>query len=167
MLLPASGTKMNFGFVAKFNKNASNLQGNVNLIVRSQCLAAGTGGGNYAPRPGRDGLCIYQVRSTNISSMADQPATSTLPGYGNLVGNAIISDVTWPSAQSLIGGGTTQIEMYDNQSGNSSTTPDTFGIQVLDNKGKVWLSNNWNAGTLKTVTTTSAAQIQGGNVTAH
>ncbi len=165
--MPASGTKMNYGFVAKFNKNGSNLQGNVNIIIRSHCLAAGVGGTSYVPRPGSDGLCVYQVKGTNVSSMADQPATSTVPGYGNIVGNAIISDVTWSTAQSLIGGGTTQLEMYDNQSGNSGTTPDTLGIQVTDNKGKLWFSNNWNGATLKTVTTTAAPQIQGGNVTAH
>ena len=167
LLMPASGTKMNYGFVAKFNKNASNLQGNVNIIIRSHCLATGVGGSNYVPRPGPDGLCVYQVKGTNVSSMADQQATSTVPGYGNIVGNAIISDVTWPTAQALMGGGTTQMEMYDNQSGNSGTTPDTLGIQVTDNKGKLWFSNNWNGATLKTVTTTTAPQIQGGNVTVH
>jgi hypothetical protein len=66
-----------------------------------------------------------------------------------------------------LGGGTTQLELYDNQSGNSGTTPDTLGIQVTDNKGKLWFSNNWNGATLKTITTTGAPQIQGGNVTAH
>jgi hypothetical protein len=167
LLTPASGTKMNYGFVAKFNKNASNLQGNVNIIIRSHCLAAGVGGTNYAPRPGLDGLCIYQVKGTNISSMADQPATSVALGYGNIVANGIVSDVTWPTVQSLLGGGNTQLEMYDNQSGNSGTSPDTLGIQVTDNKGKLWFSNNWNGATLKTVTTTAAPQIQGGNVTAH
>jgi hypothetical protein len=166
-LMPASGTKMNFGFVAKFNKNASNLQGNVNIIIRSRCLPAKVGGTTYAPRPGLDGLCVYQVKGTNVSSMADQPVTSTIPGYGNIVANAIISDVTWPTVQSLIGGGTTQMEMYDNQSGNSGTIPDTLGIQVTDNKGNLWFSNNWNGATLKTVTTTAAPQIQGGNITAH
>jgi hypothetical protein len=167
LLMPASGTKMNYGFVAKFNKNASNLQGNVNIIIRSQCLAAGVGGSNYAPKKGPDGLCVYQVKGTNVSSMADQPATSTVPSYGNIVGNAIISDVTWPTAQTLMGGGTTQLEMYDNQSGNGGTTPDTLGIQVTDHQGNLWFSNNWNGATLKTVTTPTAPQIQGGNVTVH
>jgi hypothetical protein len=167
LLMPASGTKMNYGFVAKFNKNASNLQGNVNIIIRSRCLAVGIGGTSYAPRPGADGLCVYQVKGTNVSSMADQPATSTTPGYGNIVGNAIVSHVTWSTIQALLGGGTTQLELYDNQSGNSGTTPDTLGIQVTDNKGKLWFSSNWNGATLKTITTTGAPQIQGGNVTAH
>jgi hypothetical protein len=105
MLLPKNGTKMNYGFVAKFNKNASNLQGNVNIIIRSQCLAAGIGGTSYAPTPGLDGLCIYQVKGTTINSMIDQPAVSTTPGYGNIVSNAIISDVTWSKVQSILGGG--------------------------------------------------------------
>ena len=167
MLMPASGTKMNYGFVAKFNKNASNLQGNVNIIIRSHCLAKGIGGSNYLPNWGPDGLCVYQIKGTNVSSMSDQPASSTKPGYGNVVSNAIITDVTWPTSQPVMGGGTTQLEMYDNQSGNSGTTPDTLGIQVTDNKGKVWFSNNWNGATLKTVTATASPQIQGGNVTAH
>jgi len=167
MLLPAVGTKMNYGFVVMFNKNASNLKGNVNLIIRSRCLAANVGGSTYAPRPGLDGLCVYQVKSTNFSSMADQPVTSTTPGYGNFVGNAIISDVTWSTAQSVLGGGTLKMEMYDNQPGNSGTTPDTLGIQVMDNKGTLWFSNNWNGSTLKTITTTTAPQIQGGNITVH
>jgi hypothetical protein len=59
------------------------------------------------------------------------------------------------------------MEMYDNQSGNSGTTPDTLGIQVTDNKGKLWFSNNYNSSLLKTVTMTTAPQVQGGNITAH
>lgn len=158
---------MNFGFVAMFNKNSTNLKGNLNIIIRSQCLAAGVGGTTYAPRPGTDGLCMYQIKSTAISSMADQPATSTTPGYGNIIGNAVINYVTWSNSQGLIGGGTLQMEMYDNQSGNSGTTPDTLVIQVTDNKGNLWFSNNWNGATLKTVTTTGAPQMQGGNEVVH
>lgn len=167
MLLPAIGTKLNFGFITKFNKNASNLQGNVNIIVRSKCLAAKIGGSTYGPVAGPDGLCVYQVKSTSQSSMGDQPATSTKPGYGNIVGNAIVNDVTWANSQPVMGGGTLTIEMYDNQSGNSGTVPDTLSIQIQDNKGNLWFSNNWNGGTLQTVATTGAPQIQGGNVTVH
>lgn len=167
MLLPASGTKMNFGFIVKFSKNGNNLQGNVNIIVRSRCLAPKVGGSNYSPIAGSDGLCVYQIKSPTQTSMTDQPGTSKQPGYGNIVGNAIINDVTWSNAQSVFGGGTLTMELYDNQPGGSGTVPDTLSIQVTDNKGNLWFSNNWNGGTLKTVATTGAPQIQGGNVTAH
>jgi len=38
---------------------------------------------------------------------------------------------------------------------------------VTDNKGGLWFSNNWNSETVNTVATTTAPQIQGGNVTVH
>ena len=165
LFVPADNRKLNFGFVAKYNKKGSNLQGQANIIVRAQCMPAGVQGTSYAPIPGDDGLCTYQIKSNNPTSLTDVPGTNTQPGQGGYVGGAILQDVTWPTVQSLGGGGvfTVQLVVYD--VAEPGTGKDTIGIQLTDKNGVIWLSNNW-SGT-KTVTSATAPVIQGGNIQVH
>jgi hypothetical protein len=162
-LLPAGDTKMHFTITAQSNKNASHLQGEVKVAIRSQCLAAGTGDPSYSPLPGADGLCAYEIDSTLLTSMANLPPTSSAGGYGNIVGTAIVNDVTWPRMQSVLRAGALQVEVYE----SNGSAPDALGIHVTDSTGKVWFSNNWNNATQKTVTAVAAPQIQGGNLQVH
>ena len=66
-LLGTMAAKMNFGYIAKYNKSGANLQASVNIIVRTQCMSSATrtllGLTSYTPHPSDDGLCLYQIKS--------------------------------------------------------------------------------------------------------
>ena len=55
-----AGSKANFGYNVKYNKNGTNLQGSVNIIVRS--------GGR-----------VYQIKGTTISSLGVAGSRPTSP----------------------------------------------------------------------------------------
>jgi hypothetical protein len=151
-LLGALSSKMNFGFMAKYNKNGSNIQSSVNIILRTSCMTAAQAnslGLTYTPHPGNDGLCVYQVKSNKVISMTDNPystactltSTACSPGYGVLVVGANIQDVTSATPVSLMGGGQLQLVMYDNSEPNIGNN--TLTMQVRDKTGRLWFSNSW------------------------
>ncbi len=61
------GAKMNFGFIGKFNKNASNLQGNVNIIIHSRYLKRELAVVRTCLSRARR-ICVYQVEFTTPGS---------------------------------------------------------------------------------------------------
>jgi hypothetical protein len=151
-LLGPMAAKMNFGYIAKYNKSGSNLQASANIIVRTSCMTAPVIqqlGLNYSPHPGNDGLCAYQIKSNKVISMTDNAyvsactstSTACTPGYGVLVVGANIQDVTSSNPVSVMGGGTLQLVMYDNSEPGIGN--DTLTIQVTDNSGRLWFSNSW------------------------
>ena len=151
-LLGNLGGKVNFGSIGKYNKSGSNLQSSANIIVRTSCMTTSTisalGISNYTPHPGNDGYCVYQIKSNKTVSTTDSPYTSTCtstkcgqPGCGVLVTGANVQDVTQSTAVSLMGGGTLQLQGYDNSEPGIGN--DTLTIQVTDNSGRVWFSNSW------------------------
>ena len=174
-VLGTLATKTNFGFTAKYNKSGSNLQASVNIITRTTCMdtktAATLGYPSYAPHPGDDGLCVYQIKSNKVISMSDTPYSATGPGYGVLVVGANIQDVTQSTTQGLMGGGTLQLVMYDNAEPGAGK--DTITFQVTDNKGNLWFSSSWNGTTTQifngsqTKSTVYAPVINGGNLQVH
>jgi beta-glucosidase len=110
------GSKMNFGFNVKYTKSGTNLQGNVNLMVRSN--------GH-----------VYKIKSTALASLGVKDATANFSGKAN------ITDVTDPlNPISLEGNATLQLWMTDN---GEPGTSDTLGIQVLSKNGGMWFSSNW------------------------
>ena len=110
------GSKSNFGFNVKYNKSGTNLQGSVNIIVRS--------GGQ-----------VYQIKGNAISSLG------VAKPKANFTGKASIQDITNPlSPVAVDGNATLQLWMTDNGEPGSM---DTLGIQVLNKSGGTWFSSNW------------------------
>ncbi|MBK9711261.1 MAG: Ig-like domain repeat protein [Kouleothrix sp.] len=110
------GSKSNFGFNVKYNKSGTNLQGSVNIIVRS--------GGR-----------VYQIKGNAISSLG------VAKPKANFTGKASIQDITNPLSPSAVDGNATlQLWMTDNGEPGSM---DTLGIQVLNKSGGTWFSSNW------------------------
>lgn len=132
-----AGSKNNFGFNLKYNKNGKNLQGKVNVIVR---------------RTEADGIQhIYQIKSNKTNSLSVQ-------SQGKAVFNmqASIQDITDPdNPVSLEGNASLQIEITDNGEPGKA---DMIGISLLSRNGGLWYSSNWNG--VKTVETT----LSGGNL---
>jgi len=141
----APGTKNNFGFNVKYNKSGTNLQGNINTIIRN--------GGR-----------VYQVKGNSMTSLAENPssctnASPTPPCMATFNGKANIQDITDPNSSiSIDGNATLQVTMTDNGEPGSS---DTIGITVWNKSGGLWFSSNW------TGTKTVEQLLGGGNLVVH
>jgi len=117
-----AGSRNNFGFNVKYNKRGTNLQGNINIIVR---------------RTEADGLHVYQIKGNVMTSLAVQPG----PGTATFNGKANIQDITNPLAPvSVDGNATLQVTMDDNGEPGSS---DTLGITVWNKSGGLWFASRW------------------------
>jgi len=158
LLKPATNTKINFGFETKYNKSGSNLQGGANIIIRSACVNGVTG---YTPVPGDDSLCVYQIKSNSLSSLSE--TLTPTPSSAAFTAKASIQDVTRPTALSVAGNLTLQLNMYD--VADPGANADTLSIQVSDSTNGLWISTNW-TGT-KTVINTTTPVINGGNLQVH
>ena len=136
------GTKNNFGFNVKFNKAGTNLQGNINTIIR---------------RTEPDGLHVYQVKGNAMSSLLATPTAK--PTAATFNGKANIRDITDPlDPKTVDGNAALQVTMKDN--GEPGST-DTIGITVWNKAGGLWYSSAWDG--VKTVEQT----IDGGNLVVH
>jgi MBG domain/MBG domain (YGX type) len=137
------GTKANFGFNVKYNKNGTNLQGNINTIVRN--------GGR-----------VYQIKGNSMTSLSVSQcsnATLTNPCTATFNGKASIQDITDPlNVISIDGNATLQVTMTDKGDPGSS---DKIGITVWDKKGGLWFSSNWDG------TKTVEQALGGGNLVVH
>jgi hypothetical protein len=138
------GSRSNFGFSVKYNKNGTNLQGNINAIVR---------------RTESDGrLHTYQIKGNSMTSLAINTATTTTHPYPTAVfdGKASIQDITNPlAAVSVDGGASLNVTMTDR--GEPGTT-DGIAITVWNKNGGLWFSSNWNS------TTTIEQTLAAGNL---
>jgi len=132
MLASEPGLKTNYGFNVKYNKSDTNLQGNVNIIVRSYRLPNGT----------RDTkLHIYQIKSTAILSLSVRKATATTPGTAQFAAKANIQDITNPAVPISVDGGVT-LQMTVTDKGEPGAF-DSIGFTVLNKSGGLYYSNNW------------------------
>src|SRR5262249_5191628 len=136
----------NFGFNVKYNKQGTNLQGNMNTIIRNN---------------GR----VYQIKGNSMTSLTVTPAggcinaTLTSPCTATFNGKASIQDITYPNnVLSIDGNATLQVTMTDKGEPGSS---DTVGITVWNKAGGVWFSSRWDG--TKTVEQT----LGGGNLVVH
>jgi hypothetical protein len=132
-----AGTKSNFGFNVKFNKSATNLQGNVNVIFRR--------GGH-----------TYQIKGNAFTSLGATPSpcskpTATTPCKANFVSKANLQDITNPNAPISLGGNLTfQMSMTD----YGTPTRDTLSIALSDGSALLF-SSNWSG-------TKTVEQVLGG-----
>jgi hypothetical protein len=129
------GLKTNFGFSVKYNKQLTNLLGNMNVIVRN--------GGR-----------TYQIKANSMTSLTTQP--TTIGGPATFAGKASIQDITNPlNVISVDGNATIQVSMTDKGEPGSS---DMIGIAVFNKSGGLWFSSNWSG------TKTIEQTIGGGNL---
>jgi hypothetical protein len=148
------GTKNNFGFNVKYNKQGTNLQGNINTIIRS----------TLGPLSGcpvqAGGVYVYQVKGNSMTSLAVN--TNSTGGTATFNGKASIQDITNPNVMpcSVDGNATLQVDMTDNGSG-SGAPPDTIDITVWNKAGGLWFSSTWDG------TKTIQQNLTGGNLQVH
>jgi uncharacterized repeat protein (TIGR01451 family) len=149
----APGSRNNFGFNVKYNAGGTNLQGNINTIVRNN---------------GR----VYQIKGNSMTSLNVQPpsgcttgvpASSTCPYQAVFTGKANIQDITNPLLPASIDGNATlKVTMTDK---GEPGTSDTIGVTVWNKQGGLYFSSNW-TGTL-TMEQLLAGMQGRGNLVAH
>jgi hypothetical protein len=143
-----AGSKTNYGFNVKYNKGGTNLQGNINIIIR---------------RKEADNIIhVYQVKGNSMTSLGvgavSNPSLAT-PAPATFNGKASITDITNPSSPVAIeGNATLQVDMTDRGDPGAN---DSVGITVWNKSGALWYSSNWNG--IKTV----KQLIGGGNLVVH
>jgi Bacterial Ig-like domain (group 3) len=178
LLTPAAGTKVNFGFEGKYQKKNSNLQGGVNIIIRSACVAAGIGGTNYVPHPSGN-LCVYQIKVPQGQLTSLSETLTPAPPWAEIAGGANIYDITWPDNIQQVANSKTatlQIQMYDVGDPGPGANVDPLSIQITDSNVGLWFSNNWTGSstvisvmgvTNPTATSMTAPLIEGGDLQVH
>jgi hypothetical protein len=139
----------------KYTKTGSNLQGNVNIIVRSYYNPDGTLGNT---------LRVYQIKSNAISWLATQTDTATGKRYASFEAKCNVQDITNPkNVISVAGGLVLDMTLTDAGEPGSSVatfTPDSIGFTIW--KGNdLWYSSNWDG------TRTIEELLDGGNVQVH
>jgi hypothetical protein len=145
-----AGSKIQFAFNVKYNRNKTNLQGHVNVIFVS--------GGR-----------TYQIKSTALASLGtalrtanggscDGPPSALCIAQAELRSKANLIDVTNPSAPvSVAGNLTLRVTATDRGELGSS---DSIGI-TLWNGNTLLLSSEW------TGATTIEGALDGGNIVVH
>jgi large repetitive protein len=152
-----AGSKNNFGLNVKYNKSGSNLQGNINTIIR---------------RTESDGIQhVYQIKGNSMTSLSvNQGASSGCANGGTAAnpctatfnGKASIQDITDPNnVISVDGNATLQVDMTDYATSNGQLPVDMIGVTVWSKSGGMWFSNNW------TGTKTAQQSLGGGNLSVH
>jgi hypothetical protein len=126
LIQPRQGSKNNFGFNLKYNKGGTNLQGNLNTIVRSE-----------------NGK-VYQVKGNVMTSLSVDIKKTLAHPYPTAVfnGKASIQDITDPLAPLPVDGNATlQVSMTDAGEPGSS---DKIAITVWNKAGGLWFASHWN-----------------------
>jgi hypothetical protein len=143
-----AGSRTNYGFNVKYNKNKTNLQGHLNVIFRK-------GGKTYQIKTtATDSLGITYKTATGTCA---GPVTSTCWGFADFRSKANLTDVTNPLAPISMGGGlTAQVTMTDKGEPGSA---DSIGI-TLWNGNTLLFSSRWTTKTEETV-------VGGGNLVVH
>jgi hypothetical protein len=147
------GTNINYGFNVKYNKKGTTPQGNVNIIVRANCLPV-----TIDPLSPGTGTCLYQIKSTAIDSLSANPTAN--PPTAQFNSKANIQDVTDPgNAHGVNGNMILKLTMTDK--GEPGANVDTLGIQLYNSVNQLWFSSYW-----FNLKTTEQA-IKGGNLSVH
>ena len=126
----------------KYNRSGTNLQGNINTIVRNA---------------GR----VYQIKGNSMTSLAVQPTTAG--GAATFNGKASIQDITNPLAPlSVDGNATLQVKMTDLGEPGSA---DSIAITVWNKTGGLWFASNWiGTQTVQQVLAGGNIRVRGGAV---
>jgi hypothetical protein len=154
----APGQRTNFGFNVKYNKSGTNLQGNINVIVRNNGRVYQIKGNSMTSL-----VVNYCPKSATPCSAPVSPCTgnasATCPIAAIFNGKASIQDITDPlNTISIDGNATLQVTMTDY---GSPGTSDTIGITVWNKSGGMWFSSNWNS------TRTIEQVLDGGALSVH
>jgi hypothetical protein len=159
------GTKNNFGFNVKYNKSGTNLQGNLNTIVRRK-ESDGTQHGYQIKGTSMSALAVYQrtlvsgVWSSWSAGCPLDPSASS-PCKAQFNGKANIQDITNPLGPVTVSGNNSlQFNMTDYGSPGSS---DTIGITLWNGSGGIWFSTNWTGNPPATM----EQVLGGGDLTVH
>ncbi len=100
----------------KYNKNGTNLQGNVNVIVRN--------GGR-----------TYQIKGNAMTSLSVSANKAIYNGKASIV------DITDPlNPVGIDGNGTLQVKLTDMGEPGKS---DTISITIWNKSGGLWFASNW------------------------
>ncbi len=146
-----NGSRMNFGFNVKYNKNGTNPQGHVNAILR---------------KGGR----VYQIKSNSIDSFGTSlkvnggstscsgPPSSTCWGLADFKSKANLTDVTNPLAPVSLGGNL-QLQLTLTDKGEPGSS-DTIAV-TLWNGSTLLFSSRWNG------SSTVQDVLGGGNLVVH
>jgi len=135
-----AGSKNNFGFNIKYNKSGTNLQGNINTIIRR--TQDDVVNGVVTPV-----VHVIQIKGNVMSSLAVQAATTSTPAAkATFNGQASIQDITTGTAVPLEGNATLQVTMTDN--GELGIT-DRIGITVWNKSGGLFFASDWTGVTTK------------------
>jgi hypothetical protein len=136
-----AGSRNNFGFNVKYNKNSKNLQGNFNTIIR---------------RTEADGVHVYQVKGNALNTLWAIPGIGVIPAWASFSGKASIQDITNPLAPvSVDGNATIKVEMTDR---TDAGTGDAIAITIYNKTGALLFASNW-SGIL-----TTQQVLAGGNI---
>jgi trimeric autotransporter adhesin len=120
----APGRRTNFGFNVKYNKSGTNLQGQINTIIRTT-----------------EGRTV-QVKGNAMTSLSAQ--TAKAPATAVFEGKASIQDVTVPAAPVSLGGNATlRVTMTDP---GEPGTSDRIGITVFTGSGALFFSSSFSGG---------------------
>jgi hypothetical protein len=129
-----NGLKTNLGFNLKYNRPMTNLQGNVNIIIR-------TGDGK-----------AYQIKANAMNSLS----TNVNQGTASFMSKANLTDITDPDNPISLGGNL-DLQMTMKDSGNPGSL-DTIGVTLRSSSGALLFSNHWNG------TNTVQQNLSGGNL---
>lgn len=121
---------MDVAAAVSFSKNLKNLQGSVQLLVKSRNKPDGT----------VDTVThTYLVKSTSIAGL-----TSPAPGVLTFTGRCVIQDVSDPSSPvSIDGGATLQLTTANSGTAQGGETG-TVNVQVQPKSGGLWIAAGWN-----------------------
>jgi hypothetical protein len=136
------GSRFNFGFNIKFNRQGTNLQGRLTVIVR---------------RVEADGMLhVYRIKGNRMTSLGFNPGDN----FAEFTGKANVADVTDPdNPVSVFGNGDFRMIVTDN--GEPGTGVDLIGLQLTANDGSLIFSSNWDG------IQTAQQLIDGGNIKVH
>jgi hypothetical protein len=112
-----AGLKTNFGFNVKFNKQRTNLQGQVNIIIRQEDR-------------------VYQIKANAMQSLVVDKRAST----ATFISKANLIDITDPNNPISIAGNLSLIITVTDRGQPSS--PDSIAI-TLWNSSDLWFSSRW------------------------
>ena len=147
------GSRMNYGFNVKYNKNKTNLQGHLNVIFRR--TVAGELRSYQIKANAMDSLGIALK---NGSSGCAGPPSATCWGLGDFRSKANLTDVTNPAASVSMGGNlTVQVTITDQGEPGKN---DSIGVTLWQGSTLLF-SSEWNGA--KTV----EKVVEGGNLVVH
>jgi hypothetical protein len=137
----SDNSKMNFGFTVKYNKNKTNLQGNANIIIRSN---------------GK----VYQVKGIVGGSNGSLNTNTSDPTNkkASLVAKANMVDVATGLTVNYGSNATMELKVTDKKEPGAGF--DTYGLTIWGSNGSLLYSSNWST----TTNSTNEVVINGGNI---